>query len=133
VRHLHVRFPPMSALQIKSRPLIVKSCPEVGQRTPSAGVLIVARGSREGKGDAVGDAEGKGATGVGCCGADFFVVIPLLHSNLLPLFIHVNFFSPIVFVIPALVHLVPAIDAALEGEGERVSAINTSKDINRRT
>jgi hypothetical protein len=82
----------------------------VGQLKPSAGVLIGLRGSKEGKGDATGETEGRGVAG--CCGGACLIATPLFHTSFLPLLTQVNFFPLTTFVAPALVHFVPAIEAA---------------------
>ena len=56
---------------------------------------------------------------------------PLFHTSLVPDLMHVNFFPAAVAVAPALVHLAPALTAALEGALIKESArITESKTRN---
>jgi len=64
-------------------------------------------------------------TGFGLGFGAAFTATPLFHTSLVPDLTQVNFFPAAVAVVPALVHLAPALTAALEGaaikERERIT------------
>ena len=69
-------------------------------------------GTDVGVGVGVGVGDGSGV-GVGVAtGAGFFIATPLFQTSFVPDLTQVNFFPPAVAVVPALVHLAPALGAA---------------------
>lgn len=63
----------------------------------------------------IGDGSGVGA-GVGVAtGEGFLIATPLFQTSFVPDLIHLNFLPDAVAVVPALVHLAPALTAANDG------------------
>ena len=86
-----------------------------------AGILVCA-------GVGVAEALGVGVgvnVGIGAGFSAGFTAIPLFQTSLLPCFTHVYFIFETVLVVPALVHLVPAMDAEKAGAAEiTIKAVN---------
>ena len=82
-------------------------------RTIGAGVGVgVGVGSAVGVGVGVGSGNGVGV-GVGVAtGSGFFIATPLFHTSFVLDLMQVNFLPEAVAVVPALVHLAPALGVA---------------------
>ena len=103
-------------------------CPIKVHSEPSRGSTGSGVGVGVGVATGVGVGIGVGSTGLKTGLRSGFgaalTVTPLFHTSLFPDLTHVYFFPAAVAVVPALVHLAPALTAALEGaatkERERV-------------
>jgi hypothetical protein len=82
-------------------------------------VALNSTGLTLGVGVGVGVAVGVGSTGLKTGFGDGFgaalIATPLFQTSFVPDLIHVNFFPDAVAVVPALLHLAPALTAAKEG------------------
>ena len=95
-------------------PIKVHSEPSRGSTGSGVGVGVgVATGVGVGIGVGVGSTGLK--TGLRFGFAAALTATPLFQTSLVPDLMHVNFFPAAVAVVPALVHLAPALTAALEG------------------
>jgi len=95
-------------------PIKVHSEPSRGSTGSGVGVGVgVATGVGVGVGVGVGSTGLK--TGLRFGFAAALTATPLFQTSLVPDLMHVNFFPAAVAVDPALVHLAPALTAALEG------------------
>jgi hypothetical protein len=65
-----------------------------------------------GEGEGVGVGSGVGVSVGVATGAGFLIATPLFQTSFVPDLTQVNFFPPAVAVVPALVHLAPALGAA---------------------
>jgi len=114
--------------------LFVTFAPITGHRDHSAGSGTSGVGVGVGVGVATGVGVGVGVgstglkTGFGLGFGAALTARPLFHTSLVPDLTQVNFFPAAVAVVPALVHLAPALTAALEGavikERERITESN---------
>ena len=86
-------------------------------------VALNSTGLTLGVGVGVGVAVGVGSTGVKTGLGDGFgaalIATPLFQTSFVPDLIHVNFLPDAVAVVPAFVHLAPALTAAKEGAAIR--------------
>ena len=109
--------------------LFVTFAPITGHRDHSAGSGTSGVGVGVGVAEGLGVGVGVGSTGLKTgFGLGFGAALtarPLFHTSLVPDLTQVNFFPAAVAVVPALVHLAPALTAALEGaatkERERIT------------
>jgi hypothetical protein len=96
-------------------------------------------------GAGVGEADGAGVgAGASVVGSGFvagfasvLTTTPLFQISLFPLFMHVNFFSAFIAVLPALAHFAPTLTAAFEGATTKVvknnaAEITTARPIRKR-
>jgi hypothetical protein len=100
----------------------------IGGTVGTVGVgVTVGVGITVGVGEGVGVGVGEGVgVGVGV-GVGLTTATPLFHTSFLPLLIHVYFLPLTVEVIPAFLHVAPALTAAtaLSGKANKVIATRT--------
>jgi len=113
--------------------LLVTFAPITGHRDPSVGSGISGVGVGVGVGVATGVGVGVGSTGLktgfGLGFGAALTATPLFHTSLVPDLTQVNFFPAAVAVVPALVHLVPALGVAASSGVVKVSKRATASTI----